>query len=297
MAAQMSNPFPFTEPAFTRVSDALSVLALRTPTLPPATHTNTSFVGRERVWMVDPATPYPAERETLLAAARAVEAQGKRLEGLILTHHHPDHVGAAAWARKELGLPIWAHPRTAELLPGLGIEADHHLEEGAVVRGSERGDGDAWRVLHTPGHASGHIVLWEPKRGHMIVGDMVAAVGTILVEPPDGHMATYIAQLRRLAALSPTRLVPAHGAVIEDGVGHLEHYVAHRLAREAKVLDALEDQPRELLTITERSYPELEARFHPLAARSTLAHLLKLEEEGRASRTPEGAWRSGAERT
>lgn len=258
----------------------LDVLPLRTPTLPPASETNTSFVGREDVWIVDPATPWDDARARLLAAVAALPSKGRRAAGIVLTHHHGDHVGAAAWLREQTDLPIHAHPRTAELL-GRSVTVDQTLEEGDSLRGSDSPD-DSWDVLHTPGHASGHIVLWERQRRLMVAGDMVAGIGTILVETPDGHMATYIAQLERLAALEPARLVPAHGPVLDDGAGKLRQTAQHRRMREAMVVAALAAGGADLAELTRRSYPELPKPTLPLAERSCLAHLLKLCEEGRA---------------
>ena len=92
-------------------------------------------------------------------------------------------------------------------------------------------------------------------------------------------MATYVAQLERLAQLEPVWLVPAHGPVIETPVAHLRGYVRHRLAREAKVVEALAQGPASLSTVTVRSYPDVPASLHTLAECSCLAHLQKLEEE------------------
>jgi endoribonuclease LACTB2 len=265
----------------------VTVVPLRTPTLPPATHTNAILVGHEVLWVVDPASPHEADRDHLLEVLDQEESAGRRVEGIVLTHHHRDHVGAARWLRDRFGWAIVAHPVTRDLLDGV-ITVDRVVDEGDILSGSERTD-DQWHVLHTPGHASGHIVLWEPVRGAMIGGDMVAEVGTIIVEPPDGHMATYIAQLGRLAALEPNWLVPAHGAVIDEPVAHLRRYISHRLGREARIAAALEEGPGALQTLTVRSYPDVPTFLHPLAERSCLAHLIKLEEEGRAV-CEDGVW-------
>lgn len=278
-------------PLWEQADGGLDVLALRTPTLPPASETNTSFVGREDVWIVDPATPWEDARARLLATVKALPATGRRAAGIVLTHHHPDHVGAAAWLREQADLPVYAHARTAELL-GHALRVDRVLAEGDTLRGSDSAD-DRWQILHTPGHASGHIVLWERQRRLMVAGDMVAGVGTILVETPDGHMATYIAQLERLAALEPGQLVPAHGPVLDDGAGKLRETAQHRRMREGLVVAALAAGGAGLAELTRRSYPELPRPLLPLAERSCLAHLLKLCEEGRA-RAFEGGYEASA---
>ncbi len=272
--------------AATHMGD-MTVLPLRTPTLPPATHTNTVLFGRERSWIVDPATPHDAERARLLEALDARAEGGRPAHAIVLTHHHDDHVGAAAWLRAERGLPIYAHPKTRDIL-GARVPVDEILRDGDVIVGSDAPD-DRWEVMHTPGHASGHIVLWQGVRRGLIAGDMVAAIGTIIIVPPDGHMATYVAQLERLAELDPAWLVPAHGQVIDTPVAHLRGYVRHRLAREAQVVQALAQGPAELSTITARSYPDVPASLHPLAEYSCLAHLQKLEEEGLAQYV-QGVW-------
>jgi len=259
----------------------LEVLALRTPTLPPATATNTVFVG---AFVIDPATPHDAERQTLLAAVLAAKERGRPVRAIVLTHHHRDHVGAAVWLASEAGLPIWAHARTAELLTG-AIVVDRALAPGD--------DLDGWTVLHTPGHASGHIVLHDAARGFLVVGDMVATVGTIIVDPPDGHMASYLASLAALRALGANIVIPAHGAPIiglPEVHAHFTHYITHREAREARVLAALGESPAALPDVTRRAYPELAPFLLPLACRSALAHLEKLADEGRAVAVA-GGWR------
>lgn len=277
---------PVMAPMTHALAPDLQVLALRTPTLPPATATNAVFVGH-RPLIVDPATPHDDERARLHEAVARFSADGRPPRAIVLSHHHRDHVGAATWLADACGLPIWAHARTAELLAG-SVAVDRLLAPGD--------DLDGWVVLHTPGHASGHIVLHDPARGFLVVGDMVATIGTIIVDPPDGHMASYLASIRMLRSLAARVVVPAHGAPI---IGHAEvathftHYLTHREAREQLVLDALGPTAEPLVAITRKAYPELAAFLIPLACRSALAHLEKLADEGRA--IAEGdAWRLGA---
>ena len=144
-------------------------------------------------------------------------------------------------------------------------------------------------MLWTPGHASGHVALWDAAAGVLAAGDMVASEGTILVAPPDGDMACYLASLERLLALEGLRqMVPAHGEVIEDPEGVLRHYIAHRLMREGRALQALKPESQTLLAMLPEVYPEVSPLLYPLAQQSLLAHLIKLEGEGRARRDGDG---------
>lgn len=296
----MQAPAPTAPPAgpyHPHTLDGVTVLPLRTPTLPPATTTNTVLVGRRDVWIVDPATPWPDTRDALATALDALPDAGRRAAGVVLTHHHADHVGAAAWLAERFALPVCAHPRTAALLEGR-VSVDRPLDEGDVLLGSDAPD-DAWRVLFTPGHAPGHLSLWEPRRRVLVVGDMVASVGTILIAPPDGHMATYLASLARLADLEPCWVIPAHGAVLGgdepaegqgEAVARLRFTAAHRLEREGRVRAALDDVPRPLAELTARSYPDVPPALHGLASGSARAHLDKLVEDGLAHRHDADRW-------
>jgi ribonuclease/clavin/mitogillin len=248
------------------------LLALRTKTLLPATHTNCWLLGNGELLVVDPGAAAPEEVDKLVARLRALEAEGFRAQAILLTHHHQDHTAGVVPLVARLGLPVWCHARTADRLD---VRADRLLIEGEVL--TLKGTEDMrWRVLHTPGHAQGHVCLVDEATRAAVVGDMVAGVGTILIDPPEGNMAEYLQQLRRLRDFPVRALYPAHGPPLPDGPQALDRYLAHRAAREARVKAALGKEPRPLEALAKEAYADTPGAWPPVAERSTLAILEKL---------------------
>ena len=271
------------------VAPGLAMLSVRTPTLPPATHTNAYLAGSQELALVEPASPFAEEVERLAGWVEAELAHGKRLRCLLLTHHHPDHVGGAAMLRERLGAPLWAHAETAQLLAGR-VSIDRVIEDGERIE-LDGPQPISLEAIHTPGHAPGHLCFWEARSRSLVAGDMVASVGTIVVQPEDGDMQQYLASLERMRAMGPRQLLPAHGLPITDACERLAFYVQHRLARERKVEGALSTLGRaasvdELLPV---AYSDAARAVWPIARLSLEAHLIKLEREGRA-RLHDGRW-------
>jgi|GEM_PF-956584 len=267
-------------PGFTQIP-------LLSPTLPPAKHTNTYLVGDDSFVVVDPATYEDTERAKLGRIIDARLESGSKLSAILLTHHHADHYGAAQWVREHYNRPIIAHPVTRDLLRDR-VQIEKTLDEGDFIDlGKDRfGRPFGLKVYFTPGHAPGHIVLADlrPNSNSMVVGDMVAAVGTIIVDPDEGDMGDYMNQLQRLDQMSPCCLFPAHGPPIPNGPKKLQQYLRHRQAREELVLSAVDSlSPANLETIVSEAYRDTPKQLHPLAQRSCLAHLNKLEKEGKIS--------------
>jgi glyoxylase-like metal-dependent hydrolase (beta-lactamase superfamily II)/8-oxo-dGTP pyrophosphatase MutT (NUDIX family) len=259
------------------------VFPVRTPTLPPATHTNVVLVGEgDELVAIDPASPYPEERAALDALIDALAAGGRRLTRILLTHRHVDHVSGADHLSRRTGAPILAHREVKDALRG-SVNVTGTIEDGEIIdlpapapRRSRR-----LRAVLTPGHARGHLAFFEETSRTVVAGDMVAGFGFIIIDPPEGDMAVYLASLARLRALGSTLLYPAHGPPLGDPAGKIDEYVAHRLAREAKVLAAYEGGARTLDALVRASYADTPPALHGLAARSALAHVLKLEAEGK----------------
>ena len=267
------------------------VVPLRTQTLPPATHTNCLLLGEDELWVVDPGSPWEEEQRVLEETLAMLAQEGRVAKGILLTHEHGDHVDGAVRLSRALGLPVAASLATQERLAELGsdVRVDRVLRDGEVLElGARR-----FRLLVLPGHTRGHTCLIDETSRAVVAGDLVAGLGTVIIDPPEGDMADYLASLQRLIDLGPGTLYPAHGPIIPGGVAKLQQYLAHRQDREAKVLSALSAAtgPAEPADLVPAVYADVEPALHGLAERSLLAHLLKLEKDGRAQQSTDGRWR------
>lgn len=257
----------------------LFLAALPTPTLPPATHTNAWVVPVEDgVAVIDPGAPDPAGQAPLLALLDALASEGSPPRAIWVTHLHPDHVGAVATVAARYRIPVRAHALAAGRLPGVSVEP---VSEGDLL-------GGRFLVLETPGHAREHLSFLDERSGALVCGDLVSTLSTIVIDPPEGDMAEYVRQLERVRALAPRTLYPAHGPPAPDAVARLDAYVAHRRERRGLVLSALAPGGT-LAEVTARAYADTPEVFHVVAARSCLASLLELRDEGRA-REDAGRW-------
>ena len=121
-----------------RPAEGAWVLALDTPTLAPATATNTLVVGGDRLMIIEPATPHAREQARLDALLAELQAEGRTLAGVIVTHHHADHIGYATALRDAHDIPIFAHPETAARLEFSIDEAIDKENFAAVFEGYVR---------------------------------------------------------------------------------------------------------------------------------------------------------------
>ena len=265
---------------------------VRTPTKPPATHTNCYLIYTSRVVLVlDPGSPYEDEQRALAAAVDGLLAEGRTLGLVLLTHLHPDHVGGVNALRAHLGnIRVAAHSFTAAALHD-SIRVDTCLNDDDVLQF----DGEpqiALRVLHTPGHARGHLCFHELRTGTLISGDNIVGLGSVLIDPPEGNMSEYLTSLRRMRSLVNLSVIfGGHGPPIGNPYGKIDEYITHRLEREENILNAVRAgaaNPQEIVALV---YTDVSPKAHELAERAVLAHLEKLEADGLVCQT-EGRWRA-----
>ena len=270
----------------------VQMIPLRTHGLPPSTHTNAYLFGNEPAYLFDPGTEDPVEQQRLFDLLDDRIRRGMKLKAIVLTHHHQDHIGAVNACAERYGIPVWAHPITAELLSG-NITCSAFLNEGDVLPlgQSPQGNG-SWQlhVLHTPGHASGHLAFWEPVYRLLFVADLVSALSSVVIAPPDGNLQVYLDSLKRMQSFPTRLLLPCHGSPSSRPEKTLEECIQHRIKREQQLLETLSTIPQtidELLPILYKGTPSA-VLF--LAGKQLEAGLLKLAEEGKAEICEQG-WR------
>jgi ribonuclease/clavin/mitogillin len=264
---------------------------VRTPTKPPATHTNCYMVGSREIVIIDPASPYEEEQAALAACVDDLVKEGRKIREIILTHLHPDHVGGVEPLVKHLcgSVKIAAHQLTAEALAP-SIRVDRLIEDGDVIEleGEPR---LSLRAMHTPGHARGHLCFYEERTAALLTGDNIVGLGSVLIDPPEGDMRDYLRSLERLRALPRlTVLFGAHGPAIGSPRAKIEEYINHRLEREADILAAVgagASRPKEIVA---RVYTDVHPKAHPLALRAVAAHLEKLVADGLVALREDGCY-------
>jgi glyoxylase-like metal-dependent hydrolase (beta-lactamase superfamily II) len=240
--------------------------------------TNTYIIGRGRLAVMDPGPENAAHLAAILAAT-----QGETVTHVIVTHTHRDHSPGTAALVAATGAttygfgPHMTPPDQGGEGGDHGFRPDVAVPEGGVV------EGEGWRLtaLHTPGHCANHLCFAMDGNGVLFSADHVMGWSTSVVSPPDGDMTDYMASLDRLIARDDALLLPGHGPAIRDPKPFLQALRAHRLEREAKVLEALTAAvmaPVEELVAP--VYGPLDPKLVPAAGRSLLAHLVKLEREG-----------------
>ncbi len=226
--------------------------------------TNTWIVGEDPSIVIDPGPNDTAHLDEIARAAGRVGA-------VLVTHDHEDHAPGAPAFAEQVGAPLHA----------FRLHGAEHLRDGQRFAAS---GGAEVIAEYTPGHSSDHVAFFVPSEGALFTGDAVVGRGTSFIDPPDGDLVQYLRSLRRMQDLGPRVIYPGHGPIVLGARAKLDEYVAHREEREREVLTLLAEGPLTIPDLVATIYRDYPSDVHALAERSVLAHLLKLESEGRAER-------------
>jgi len=255
-----------------RIEAGLRVVTAPNPGFMTGEGTNQYLLGERHLTLIDVALGAGPNLERI---EHELDQAGATIEQMLLTHIHPDHLGGALELRRHFGVRLGMHVSRRGYA---GIEPDWVYDDGDEIAF----EGGALRVVHTPGHESGHCCFHEPERQWLFTGDHVVGQGTVVIAPPDGNMGDYIESLRRLLGLPARLLCGGHGPVITDPRAKIQEYLDHRLMREAQVVDCLRSGVRRIPDVVARLYRDVHPALHVVAEKSIEAHLQKLVREGRA---------------
>lgn len=234
---------------------------------------NTYVISGEIPTLVDAATGKAAHLTALAEALASTQ-----LAQVLVTHAHPDHANgcdpiAERWSDavfRKMPWPERDQLQSVECVP---------IEDGDRI---PAGDGTLLAV-HTPGHAPDHLCFFDETTGTLFSADLVVPGSSVVIPASrGGSLAQYLASLRRVLALAPARMLPAHGRAIDDPGAVLSQHLEHRQRREDQIVAALHAGDRRPEAIVDRLYEGLDPSLKRLGQESVLAHLVKLRDEGRA---------------
>ena len=196
---------------------------------------------------------------------------------MLVSHRHLDHLPAAATICAQTGATLLGHAD----LPGV----ERALGDDEQAFGT-------LRALETPGHTRESLCFWDAEASVLFTGDLVAGMGTVVLDDQPGALGQYIASLERLISLGPRTIYPGHGPVVEDGVGKLNEYLQHRRRRVQQVVDALSARGSSTVGELVRAiYLDVVPNLVEMAARNVRANLEKLVDEGKVVEVPAERWR------
>jgi recombination protein RecT len=238
------------------------------PSMMTGPGTNTYLIGDEQGWAV--IDPGPADAAHVQRIAQFV---GDKLRFILCTHAHHDHSPGAFLLQKLCPAPIlgkaWDNPAYGSFTP------DQELQHNDIVELAQA----RLQVIHTPGHASNHVCFFLQQDGLLFSGDHINSGSTVVINPPDGNMLHYLQALDALARLDLAYILPAHGWVMSFPYQAIAQLKAHRLAREAKVMQSLLTTPQTMEQLLAKVYNDVKPALWPVAERSLLAHLNKRVQE------------------
>jgi glyoxylase-like metal-dependent hydrolase (beta-lactamase superfamily II) len=267
-------------PRCVEVAPGVQRLVAPNPSMMTGPGTNTYLLGARAIAVIDPGPAITSHVEDIIEKSKGY------LRWILVTHTHPDHSPAVRELAKRSGAEVLGMPAPDGAHQDKTFRATRVLEDGDVLRTDEF----ELSAVHTPGHASNHLCYWHRQHNWLFTGDHIIDGSTVVIDPPDGDMQHYIESLQRCRALQVAALAPGHGEVIRNPEHVIDWIINHRLEREAKVFAAVQSNPGlttvELVPLV---YKDVDAKLYSWAERSLLAHVLKLQADGRAVETA-GRW-------
>lgn len=288
-------------PDVDQLSSRVAVALGQNPSMFTGPGTNTYLVGTgEKRFLLDTGSGLAEYMPVLEEAVARVGC--KEIEGIVLTHAHPDHIGGVNQVRAHYGdIPVYKTPwpKDSDLAgPGGDLSPSPIADPDALADGPletlSHGDtveteGARLRAIYTPGHAPDHLCFLLEEEQNLFSGDNVLGVGTTVIPANSGDLGDYMDSLERVLEEAPHHIYPAHGPRITNGPDKIREYLEHRRARERQVIEAVQAGDSDAMSMVKRIYVGYPEELHSAAAQSVTSHLKKLERDGVVRAVGEGA--------
>ena len=199
-----------------------------------------------------------------------------RIDAILITHGHGDHIGGLDRLQEAYDCPVRCHPKLAPRLQHiLGGDSVQALRARETV---DTGGGATLRPLFTPGHEDDHVCYFLRPDRVLFSGDNLLGNSSSSVR----NLKQYMTSLSRMANTKPLVVCPGHGNTILRGERRIQQQIAHRQDREDQVLAALAEGASTIDEILSAVYPRnLRKSLRAAAGRNVSTHLAKLRQENR----------------
>ena len=283
MAIPFVSAMDFTYGEVAEVVPGIRRIVARNPSPFTLHGTGTYIVGRGRVAVIDPGPALPAHIDAILRATA-----GETISHVLVTHCHRDHSPGCGLLAEHVDAETYAFGphggRDAALAATVEEGADWDFEPDIRVAHGEILTGEDWTIecVHTPGHTSNHMcyALRAASGDALFTGDHVMGWATSVISPPDGHMGSYMRSLELLLRRRDPVYWPTHGPAITDPERHVRAFIAHRLNREAQIRAQLRAGVTRIARMVPVMYADVSPALHGAAARSVLAAIIRMVEQG-----------------
>lgn len=256
----------------TTLADGVRRLIAPNPGMMTGPGTNTYLIGTDAIAVIDPGPVIDSHLESIAAAGN--------IQWILVSHTHPDHSPGAMRLAELTGAKIVGMPAPEGQHQDKTFQPDQVPAGGDILTAVDF----ELQMLHTPGHASNHICFLHTGHRWLFTGDHIMNGSTVVIDPPDGDMQSYLTSLSELKKIEIAAIAPGHGDVFDNPREVIDWIIDHRLSRENKVFVALSANPG--LTSHElvpHVYSDVDERLYGWAERSLLAHLIKLQNDRRAA--------------
>lgn len=274
----------FTYRDVVQLSPLVSRVLAKNPSPFTFSGTGTYIIGTDSVAVIDPGPDSDEHLEALLGAL-----QGKTVSHILITHTHLDHSPLAAKLKAAVGAKTYGYgPHGSGRKGGLDGEeveagADKSFTPDVVLKDGDILRGHDWTLeaVYTPGHTSNHVCFALSEENCLFSGDHVMGWSTTVISPPDGDMKAYLESLDKVASRDETLYYPTHGDPITKARRFARGILGHRRQREQQILSCIKKGMHTIDQMVPDMYKAVNPVLHPAAARSALAHLIAMTDDGR----------------